>query len=473
MVEVRLPAFTDSHVHLAQTGLLLAGLDLAPARSRDEVLEAVARHARASSDPVVLGFGWDETRWPDPSLPTAAELDRATDGQVVLLSRVDGHSALVSGAVLDRAPQLAETAGWSPDGRVQRAAGRMAREVAEATITRSQRKAAIARALDAAAAAGLGCVHEMSAPHINAEVDLELIRELAGERDQIAVVPYWGEHVDADGVRHAVELGCAGAAGDLNIDGAFGSRTAGLSEPYVDLDPDDPAAHGFRYLDAEAVARHVVACTRAGIQAGFHCIGDAGTSAAAEGFRLASQQVGKESLRAARHRLEHLELIEPELIADLASNGVVVSAQPAFDSYWGGEDGMYARRLGVHRALATNPFAALVQASVPLAFGSDSPVTPFDPWGAVRAATLHHQPDSRLSTSVAFAAHTDGGRYASGPDPASGQPTNAWVDWWFDTEPAADRLPRLAAGDRTPRCLRTVVDGRTVYDRTVEEGHEH
>ena len=68
-------------------------------------------------------------------------------------------------------------------------------------------------------------------------------------------------------------------------------------------------------------------------------------------------------------------------VAALAACGVVASVQPMFDAAWGGTEGMYARRLGVGRAAAMNPFAALASAGVTLAFGSDAPVTPAEPVG--------------------------------------------------------------------------------------------
>ncbi len=70
---------------------------------------------------------------------------------------------------------------------------------------------------------------------------------------------------------------------------------------------------------------------------------------------------------------------------------------------------MYAQRLGVERSLASNPIGSLAGVGVPLAFGRDSPVTPLDPWGSVRAATAHHNPVQRLGVRAAFAAHTRGG----------------------------------------------------------------
>src|SRR5690606_3832519 len=72
-------------------------------------------------------------------------------------------------------------------------------------------------------------------------------------------------------------------------------------------------------------------------------------------------------------------------------------------------DGMYARRLGPVRAAGLNPLADLAGAGVPTAFGSDAPVTPLDPWAAVRAAVHHHEPGQRISARAAFRAHTRGG----------------------------------------------------------------
>ena len=67
---------------------------------------------------------------------------------------------------------------------------------------------------------------------------------------------------------------------------------------------------------------------------------------------------------------------------------------------------MYAERLGAERALAAQPVR---RDGRPPACrsrsGSDSPVTPLDPWGAVRAAAHHHAPAS-VTSVTAFAAHT-------------------------------------------------------------------
>ena len=139
-------------------------------------------------------------------------------------------------------------------------------------------------------------------------------------------------------------------AGDLFADGALGSRTAALLEPYT----DDPGNRGAAYLTAPEITEHVVACTRAGIQAGFHVIGDAAVATVVAGFAAAADVLGAPALAARHHRLEHLEMVTAEQAAALAGWGVVASVQPAFDATWGGTDGMYAKRLGGTRGTALN-----------------------------------------------------------------------------------------------------------------------
>ena len=101
-------AFVDAHVHTTATGLALSELDLAGARSLQELLDRVERAARARRGRPVIGGGWEETRWPERRPPTATELDRAGYGGVVYLARVDAHSAVVSSALLAAVPDLAD-----------------------------------------------------------------------------------------------------------------------------------------------------------------------------------------------------------------------------------------------------------------------------------------------------------------------------------------------------------------------------
>jgi predicted amidohydrolase YtcJ len=474
------PAFTDAHVHTTATGLALTGLDLSDAPSLDAALALVRDFAAARpADRVLLGHGWDAARWPGGRPPARTELDAATGGRPLYLSRIDVHSAVATTALLDLVPGVTALAGYVPDGPLTRDAHHAVRAAALGAIGGAQRTEAQRAALAHAASLGIGSVHECAGPEISSEDDFTGLLRLAAEEPGPRVVGYWA---DRD-VEKARALGAVGAAGDLFVDGSLGSHTACLHEPYLDADHT-----GVVHLDADAVAAHVVACTEAGLQAGFHAIGDAAVASVTEGVRAAAEKVGLARVRAARHRVEHAEMLTPETVAGFAELGLTASVQPAFDALWGGEDGMYAQRLGAERARTLNPFAALLRAGVPLAFGSDSPVTPLDPWGTVRAAAFHRTPEHRVSVRAAFTAHTRGGWRAVGRDDAGvlvpGAPADyaVWrtghlvvqapddrvARWSTDPRSGTPGLPDLTPGGDLPVCLRTVVGGRTVFVRPNE-----
>lgn len=469
------PAFVDAHVHLTETGLARDGLDLAGLGSLTKLLDLVARRASERPGEAILGFGWEEDGWPEGRAPSPAELDRASGGAVVYLARRDVHTAAVSTALLAADPSIEGADGYE-DGLVRRDAHHRARRAARAAVSGSRLAALRTEALRHAASLGVGAVHEMGSPQISDPTDFAAVLSLGADPALPDVTGYWG----ALGAAEAQALGATGAAGDLNLDGSIGSRSARLSSPYADA-PDE---HGRLYLDVETATEHVVACTRAGIQAGFHCIGDEAVRVAVQALSAAAAQCGLAAVVGSRHRLEHVEMVDEELIGELSRLGVVASVQPAFDALWGGEHGMYVERLGPERGVSLNPFAGLARAGVLLAFGSDSPVTPLAGWETVRAAAQHRVPSQRLSARAAFSAATRGGWRAARIEDAGvlapgmrasfaiwevpGElvvqaPDERIAAWSTDPRAGVPGLPDLSPGAPLPRCLRTVVRGRTVF----------
>ena len=477
------PAFVDAHVHATDTGLALSGLDLSGARSAEQVCAAVAEFAAGlPSDAVVLGHGWDESAWVNRRLPDAAELDRAAGGRRVYLSQASIHSALCSSALLAAVPELAGVTGYHPSGWVRRDAHHRVREVALGSIPPQQRRAVQRVALRRAASLGIAAVHECGGPGTSGESDFTDLLALSGDGVP-EVYGYWGELM---GAAKARELGAVGAGGDLYADGALGARTAHLSEPYVD---GEPGGCGHAYVTVEQVRDHLLDCAAHGMQGGFHAIGDAAVGTVLAGFAAAAEVLGVDRLRAARHRVEHAEILNKRLIGGFVEFGIVASVQPAFDRLWGGERRMYAARLGVARSLESNPFGAMHGVGVRMAFGSDSPVTPLDPWGSVRAAVAHHNPVHRMSVRAAFAAHTRGGWQALGDAGAAraGRDQREWETAgvlvpgaaatfavWSTPAGVDGGLPVLVAADAQlrgpddptplPRCRRTVLRGSVIFE---------
>lgn len=480
------PGFVDSHVHLLETGLALKGVDLsasAGVRDLDGALAALAA-AAADGEGMLLAFGWDERDWPQGRPPHRTELDAAAGGRPVYAARVDVHSAVVSSS-LAHGHDLASAPGWDPSGWVTGEAHHVARDAAR-RVSAEDREQVYRMALERAAARGIVSVHEMSAPHIDTRDGLRQV--LAMTRDASSgwahVVGYRGELcVTSDDARALLAdvPGLAGIAGDLNVDGSIGSRTAAMRAPYA----DEPGQRGRLYLSAEQVANHLSAVGAAGTQGGFHVIGDRAMDEVVLGLQVAAQVHGAAAVRRARHRLEHALFVDARALGAMVEFGVSLSVQPAFDAQWGGPGGMYAARVGATRAQGLSPFADFAGAGVPLAFGSDTPVTAMDPWGAVLAAMSHVDPDRRISARAAFRAHTRGGwRIAGLDDTGAGQlrvgaPAHLAVwrsahlvvqgagrgsSWSTDARAGTPLLPELVAGEAMPECVQTVRDGVAIYD---------
>ncbi|WP_225754531.1 amidohydrolase [Actinotalea sp. Marseille-Q4924] len=487
------PAFVDAHVHVLETALALTGVDLsvgAGVATLDAALDRVAAAARAlPAGATLLGHGWDETAWPEGRPPTRAEVDRATGGRPAYLARTDVHSAVVGGALSE---PLTTLRGWREDGWVTDDAHRAAR-AATRRPGETTRAALYRTALRAAAAQGVVSVHEHSAPSFDTREGLaallamtadaasglplvvgyraELLREVEAARDLLASVP-----------------GLTGIGGDLTVDGSLGSWTAALRTPYADR----PATSGVLELDADDVAAHLVAASLARVQVAFHAIGDRALDAVLDGVRVALAGPDARDVRGSGARVEHAEMADDDAVAALAALGLSASVQPLFDARWGGTEGMYAQRLGADRAGRLNRFADLAAAGVPLALGSDSPVTPVDPWAAVSAAVHHRTSGQRITARAAFRAHTRGGwRLARLEHLGAGEirlgapahlaiwdapaltvqaPDPGRAAWSTDVRAGSPLLPelpdpaQLAAGEGRPRCLRTLRDGVVLHD---------
>ena len=478
------PAFVDSHVHLTATGLLDTGLDLRVATSVEDLLRRLAQYAAEHPDGVIWGHGWDDSCWPQRTAPTTTQLDGILGDRPAYLARIDVHSAVASTGLRRLVPALADAAGYAPQAPLIADAHHRVRAAARGLLSAAQRRDAQRTALDLAARNGIAAVHECAGPEIGGIEDWSELRTI---EHGVEVIGYWGEAVTtAEQARGLIEhTGARGLAGDLFVDGALGSHTAWLHRPYDDA----PDCCGNAYLDADAVTAHLMACTEAGITAGFHVIGDAAVDTVVTALARAAEAFGAPALARCGHRLEHLEMVDAQQAKQLGSWGVLASMQPNFDALWGGADGMYAQRLGAARALMLNPFAQLASEGVPLAFGSDSPVTSMNPWESVRAATLHRTPGSAVSARSAFLAATRGAWRAGGVHdgltgtlnpgaPASyavwqvpggsdaldvTAPDDAVQRWSTDPRSRIPALPPLGPDDDLPTCLQTVHRGVKIH----------
>lgn len=487
------PGFVDSHVHLTSTGLALAGLTLNDATDRADCLRRVAAFAADTAEgELIWGLGWDDSSWTgggpdDGRFPTTSEIDAIVGTLPVYLARIDEHSAVASTALRRLVADLDDAGGYHPEEPLVAEAHHLVRGAARQLVTAAQRTRAQRRALDHAAAHGVVAVHENGGPDISGLDDFLALGVLD---HPVEVRRYWGQAVEsADHARELLAISHADAlAGDLFIDGAIGSHTAWLTEPYH----DEPGHTGISYLDYETIRDHIRACTEIGVQAGFHVIGDAATASVVAAFDELASDLGTPALARCAHRIEHAEMVSVDQAGVLARCGVVASMQPLFDAEWGGPGDLYEQRLGAARTAGLNNFAGHAREGLILAFSSDAPVTPIDPWSTIRAAVHHHQPRNAISARGAFAAATRGGWRAAGVNDGlagtlvPGAPASyaIWeIDdlvvagshagvqrWSTDPRSRVPALPDIAPGARLPRCVRTIHRGHVLFDDGVVNG---
>lgn len=384
---VVLPGMIDAHLHLVTTGLYSTGLDFRECRSVEALLEELRKFLGADDSQWLVGGNFDPGRNPDARMPERRELDAISGNRVLLISRADGHSCTLSSAALAQLGLDPGLEGFGVDERgeatgvLSNQANYQARARFFSQLPETEIRRALRAACELALSRGVTSVHEMG---FGGEQSTDLLLEERGNLP-IDVRPY----VATFDVGAVVSRGLTTIGGDLFLDGSLGSRTAALGASY-----SDGEGSGTLYHSDEAVTGFFLEASRAGLQAGVHAIGDAAIEQAIRCLEAAFVALGPEGAvgaRRLRHRIEHFECVSFDQVERAARLGVVPSVQPAFDRYWGGIDGMYASRLG-ERATTMNPFPVMIRAGMTPAGGSDSSVTPLDPFLGMAAAVDHHEP---------------------------------------------------------------------------------
>jgi predicted amidohydrolase YtcJ len=413
------PGLVDAHCHFGYLGLSLMMVDLrnqpSLAACRELIREAAAR---AKPDEWILGRGWDQFQWDEPGEPTLADLDDITPHNPAMLIRVCGHSVCVNSLALARAG-ITRDSQDPPGGRIERdpASGepngllREARYLIERVMpppTEEDWKNAILAAQDVSLRGGLTRVHSLETLH-----QWRAMRSLEEEgklkiRVQASIQGYE--------MKKAASLGLKPGAGTdrlwlgnikLFADGSLGSGTALLHEPYA----DDADQSGIAVTSLEDLQQAVEVAYSAGYDVAIHAIGDKATT----NSLLAISGARKKLPGAHRDCVEHVQLLRPEDVPLFRELGVVASVQPVFlptdwrvaEQRWGQErcrSGGYA-------------WKTILEAGIPMQFGSDSPVEPNEPLLGLQAAVTRQTlggepgggwlPAQRLNLEQAIKGFTD------------------------------------------------------------------
>ncbi len=433
-----IPGLIDAHIHWRWTALTLREVDLFEIPSREVALQRVAQ--RASEVPPgtwIIGQGWTQEAWPDKRFPTAAELDRVAPDHPVYLRAKSAHAFWVNSAALRLAGIDAHTPDpdgghigrddhGQPNGMLFENAGRLITSripPVDAEYTVRQ----MLEAQELALASGLTGIHDFDGPDSLSAV------QMLRERGQLGLRTL--KNINVEYIEHAHALGLRWGFGDdwiriggLKIfsDGALGPRTALMIDPYE----GEPDNYGVRVTDPETMIELVSKASALGIPSTIHAIGDRAVREVLNTYEVVRREEAArgETPQHRRHRIEHVQLIHPDDRHRLAELGIIASIQPIHatsdyrmaDDYWG--------------ARAEYAYNARIQLDqkVVVAFGSDSPVDPFEPLRGIHAAVTRRRadgspgpdgwyPQNRVSLKEALSGYTYGPAYAAGMEKRQGR----------------------------------------------------
>lgn len=341
----QIPLLKDRHTHPFLYAALMDAPDLRDVTSKDEAVASIEQAARASEVELMPVTGWIDSRLQFSD----AELDTFPP---MLIFNLSFHSVLTNRRARDllnaRLPLAAQARHHSLWTEEQ--AEPVWRHMASVNMT----AATLNRFFDRLWAQGVGYAEEML---LACEDEVRVFRE-AGcmDRTRLWAAPtvYRSLSTEAKEAVHGLKL---------FADGALGSRTAALHQPYSDHG-------GLGQMMYSSAGLHAILneCIAIGKPIAIHAIGDR----AIDEIVSLLHALGPALRAVPEIRIEHAQLISRSTAQDARGLGVKLSMQPNFSE----DSAAYADRLGPGRCAANNPFRMLIDdvgfvPGVDLLFGSD------------------------------------------------------------------------------------------------------
>lgn len=409
--EVAIPGLTDAHLHLAQAALATRQLDLSTSASLADGLGRIrAAHERLAAtdaDAWIQGQGWDSDRW--GGWPVAADLEAAAPGRRIAIWAHDHHALWVSPAALRSSGVTDDTADPS-GGIIRRTADGTAEGVLHDAAARlvtvhiplaadADLEAALVVAGRELVGLGVVAVHDPGA--LVPDPDLAFSFPAYAHLSESGRLPVRvhaclrDDSLDtalAGGLRSGDILG-ASLDGRARIgwqkcfaDGSMGSRTARLLED-IEPEPGRPLPpeprRGLWMTDPDVLADLVRRAAAGGIASQIHAIGDAAVRMALD---CLTPVAGRLPLMP---RIEHVQMLHPADRSRFATAGIAASVQPIHL----GTDAAGARRLWGRRAEERGyAWGSLARTGAIVAFGTDAPIEPVDPWPGIALSVTRADP---------------------------------------------------------------------------------
>lgn len=439
-----LPGLVDAHIHWEWTARSLREVNLFDLPDKATTVARVAE-AMAQRKPTgwLVGRGWSNSAWPDGAFPTAADLDAVTGSIPTLLKARSGHGVWLNTAALNAIGITDSTP--DPDGGVivRDSADRATGILLEDAISLlhghlpdpspAELAAMMEDAQRLAWHSGLTGIHDFDPPTAFEAMQILHQQGRLGLRIVKQINDPWIHH--AHGLKLRFGFGndwLRIGALKLFADGALGTRTALMVAPYE----GEPHNVGVVVKDKEALYEFISEASRQGLPSTVHAIGDRAVHDVLDAFALVRAEEHERGLHPTerRHRIEHVQIIHPDDINRLAELDIIASMQPIHatsdyemaDRYW-----------GARSQWAYNP-RLQIDAGARVAFGSDSPIEPFDPIRNIYAAVARRRadgspgpvgwyPQAKITVDEAIRGFTQGPAFAGGMEDRLGRLAHGYL----------------------------------------------
>ena len=482
--------FNDAHAHLINGGLSLDQVSLIDAKTLDEVKDTIKVWAESHPERAwIVGRGWYYQAF-NGAMPTRQLLDTLVPDRPAYLIAYDGHTgwantramklaginrrtkAPVNGLIV-KDPRTGE-----PTGAFKEAA--MSLMIAAAPkATDEDRIAAIRAAMDEAHRFGITSVQDAG----GTAADLDLFDQLR-KRGELTLRVYQALRADATlneagleelarvRTRFADDPLLKTGAVKLIADGVIESHTAAMLEPYANR----TTVKGEARFTPEQLNKVVAMLDKAGWQVLTHAIGDAAVRMTLDAYAAAAK-ANPAPERGRRHRIEHIETIDPADVPRFGKLGVIASMQPVHATPSPTPGDVWSVNIGEARAARGWMWASIAKAGGRLAFGSDWPVMTLDPLRGLHVAVTRTTedglpaggwiPSERLALRKAIDGYTRDGAWASFDEQRKGMLAR---DMLADLVVLTDDIfSGPASRLTTTEVAVTIADGKVVYRRDPPE----
>ncbi|HXY26325.1 MAG TPA: amidohydrolase [Candidatus Acidoferrum sp.] len=470
-----MPGFNDAHIHLGAAAADAMAVQLNGVASVEELqkrlADAVANHKEGEW---ITGAGWDHTLWAEKRFPNRQQLDAVAPKNPVILTHISGHVAVANSLALKRA-EIDKTTPNPPGGEIEHDSlgeptGMLKEDSAMNLVnvripdpSPEQRRHAIELVLENVAKNGVTSVQDNSAWE-----DFQVYQQLKTEGKLTVRITEWLPfNASLDDLQNMRAQGGTRdpwlKTGALKAvtDGALGSRTAAMLEPYS----DDPSTTGIYTYDPEKLQAMAIERDRAGFQLAFHAIGDRANRIALDVFEAVAKA---NKPRDRRDRIEHAQVVAPMDFQRFKQLNVIASMQPSHqttDMRWA-ED-----RIGAERIKGAYSWATMLHNGVHLAFGTDYPVEVVSPFRGLYACVTRQRPEGgprngwepqeKISLEDCIRSYTSGSAYAEFEEGKKGELKQGE---YADFIVLSSDLTRIPASEYTKtKVVQTIVGGKPVF----------